>query len=275
MGGGKWQAGGAERVAYILPRHPAEVDRLDVQHYAFLAAMGGNYLAPVNRPAAVLDVGCGTGQWAHELCAEFPSATVVGLDLVRGKPAQPSNYSFVLGNVLQGLPFAGGRFDFVHQRLLIPGIPVRWWSAVIEELVRVTRPGGWIELVEVAPWIASAGPATARLSELVWRLARAQGLDTTGLIFNSLDQRLRQAGIADVVLRGIDLPMGEWAGQVGSFMASDFRAVFTRLCDVFETRFDLPAQEGHDLVRAAQLEWEQHHSTLPLAVAYGMKPALR
>src|SRR5207253_1392311 len=32
--------------AYVLPRHPAELDRLDVQHYALREALGANYLAP-------------------------------------------------------------------------------------------------------------------------------------------------------------------------------------------------------------------------------------
>ena len=35
--------------AYLFPRHPSEVDRLDVQHYALREALGANYLAPVGR----------------------------------------------------------------------------------------------------------------------------------------------------------------------------------------------------------------------------------
>ncbi len=38
-------------VAYVLPRHPAEVDRLDVQHYALREALGTNHLASVEGPA--------------------------------------------------------------------------------------------------------------------------------------------------------------------------------------------------------------------------------
>jgi SAM-dependent methyltransferase len=178
----------------------------------------------------------------------------------------------VRGNVLQGLPFDADRFDFVHQRFLTAGLPLKSWPAVIEELVRVTRPGGWIELVEAAPWIRPAGPATARLSELAWRLGTAHGLDTTGIVFDSLDELLRRAGVSDLEKRTLDLPMGEWGGRVGSFMASDFRAVFTRLCDVFEARFAVAAREGHDLVREMQLEWERHHSKLSLVFAFGRKP---
>src|SRR5690242_21232433 len=80
-------------VAYMLPRHETEIDRLDVQHYALRAALRGNHAAPLGRPAAILDVGSGTGQWAYDLCLEFPDALVVGLDLVPGKVGhRPPNY---------------------------------------------------------------------------------------------------------------------------------------------------------------------------------------
>jgi SAM-dependent methyltransferase len=217
-------------------------------------------------------VGSGTGQWAFDLCAELPHAKVVGLDLVVGKPGPPANYRFVQANVLQGLPFRADSFDFVHQRFLTAGLPLKSWSGVVQDLVRVTRPGGWVELVEAAPWIEPAGPATARLSELAWRLGMAHGLDTTGIVFRSLDERLRRAGMSDVEKQQVDLPIGEWGGRIGSFMASDFRAVFTRLSDVFQARFDISAIECHALVRTMQLEWEQNHSGLNMIFAFGRKP---
>src|SRR5439155_24391132 len=68
-------------VRYLLPRHPDEIDRLDIQHYGLRETLGANYLAPVEAPSAVLDVGCGTGQWGFEVCIAFPKALVVGLDL--------------------------------------------------------------------------------------------------------------------------------------------------------------------------------------------------
>jgi SAM-dependent methyltransferase len=59
---------------YLFPRHPGEVDRLDIQHYALRETLHANYLAPVEDPQRVLDVGCGTGQWGFEMCREFATA---------------------------------------------------------------------------------------------------------------------------------------------------------------------------------------------------------
>jgi SAM-dependent methyltransferase len=256
--------------AYIFPRHPSEIDRLDIQHYALREALGTNHLALVQRPALVLDAGCGTGLWAHELCAEFPSATAVGLDLEPSRPG-PSNYRFVRGNLLDGLPFLDDRFDLVHQRFMIAGVPLRCWLGVVADLVRVTRPGGWIELVEPTTEIEPAGPATTRLFEMGWRLARSLGLDTTGIVFRSLDRYLERAGVDEIESRIEALPIGEWGGRVGSFMATDLRAGLTRLCDVFQARFGLPAEEGRDLLARAHGEWQRERSRLLINVTFGRK----
>ncbi|MBJ7612591.1 MAG: hypothetical protein DLM67_27150 [Candidatus Nephthysia bennettiae] len=109
--------------SYIFPRHPAEIDRLDLQHFAMREVLGGNYLAPISAPARILDVGSGTGRWAAEISMDFPEALVVALDLQSSQPIPLPNYRFLRGNVLDGLPFVGNSFNFVHQRLLGPGLP--------------------------------------------------------------------------------------------------------------------------------------------------------
>ncbi len=263
----------AGQPAYIMPRHPSEIDRLDVQHYAARALLQANYLAPLDRPASVLDVGAGTGQWAYDLGAEFPQALVVGLDLVPSKKGGPANYRCVKANLLDGLPFADDRFDFVHQRLLVAGIPVVCWPTVVADLVRVTRPGGWVELVEPDAVIQPAGPSTARLFELLMRLTRSRDLDSTGIVFRSLDEYLRRAGSVDVERRPMEIPIGEWGGRVGSLMASDVRALFTLLADAFEARFAVPVAESRQLVRTMLTELEHHRSSLAFAVAFGRKPS--
>lgn len=274
MGGGG-ERGSDSHSSYVLPRHPTEVDRLDVQHYALREALDANHLAPVQSPTVVLDVGSGTGQWAYELCREFPEAVVIGFDLVPGKPGAPPNYREVRGNVLQGLPFGDDWIDFVHQRFLFSGVPVKSWPAVVADLARVARPGGWVELVEGSTDLQPTSPATERLAELFRRLNTTLGLDSTGVVFNSLDGYLRRAGIAEVERRTVTLPVGEWGGRIGSMMASDFRALFTRLTPVFLAKFGVSTAASEQLVRAAREEWEREHTAYSVAVAFGQKPPAR
>jgi SAM-dependent methyltransferase len=259
------------KAPYIFPRHPREVDRLDLQHYALREALGVNYLVPLGSPARILDVGCGTGQWAVDLSEEFGAALVVGLDIESSKPQPPLNYHFVRSNLLQGLPFPDCVFDFVHQRLLGPGLPLASWPTAVRELVRVTRAGGWIEVVEGKFAIDPAGPATARLFELARRLARSLGLDSEGVAYRSLDRYLRTAGATWIQTRSVGIPVGEWGGRIGTFMASDFRAAFRRLSGAFEAKFSISADEAQSLVTAMQHECEQHRSTWTLVFAFGQR----
>jgi SAM-dependent methyltransferase len=269
------QRGASGDVPYVMPHQgtdPSEIDRLDIQHYALREHLGANYLAPLEQPARILDVGCGTGLWAYEMCAEFPLAQVVGFDLAPSKSPWPATYRFVRGNLLQGLPFAGDRFDFVHQRLLMSGVPVKAWAAAVNELVRVTRPGGWLELVEGEFDVAPAGPATRQILDVTWRLYREIGLDSTGIIFRSLVEHPRRAGLTDVESREIVVPLGDWGGRIGSLMASDIRALFLRLAAVFEKRFGVSQRETAPLIAAMPQEWEEHHTVIKFAVALGRKP---
>lgn len=260
-------------IRYILPHHPTETDRLDVQHYALLEAMGANSMAPVERPDRILDVGSGTGQWAFDLAAEHPRALVVGFDIVPGKARGPANYRFVRGNLLHGLPFRGGGFDFVHQRLMATSaIPAADWPEAVAELVRVTRPGGWVELVEVKVEVHPAGPATLRLFELLRQAGRATGLDMEGIV-RSLGEHLRAAGLEAVEQREVPFAVGEWGGRVGSLNASNLRALFMRLFDVLEERAGASGGELRDLLHTMRVEWEEHHSGGNYVFAFGRRPA--
>jgi SAM-dependent methyltransferase len=260
-------------VPYLIPRHPGEVDRLDLQHYAFREALGTNHLAPIGRPRSILDAGAGTGQWGFDLCEEFPEAQVVGLDLVPGKPRHPPGYRAVRANLLAGLPFVDDAFDFVHQRLLFLAVPDDAWPALVTDLVRVTRPGGWIELVE-PPLMAfdPRGPAISRLTDLALAAVRRRGLDTRSTVYQSLDGWLRNAGAVDVTRREITLPVGEWGGRVGSLMATDFRVAFNAIGQALEAAGALAPGEVADLLHRVQRECAELEVRTRLAIAYGRKP---
>ncbi|MBO0683153.1 MAG: methyltransferase domain-containing protein [Candidatus Dormibacteraeota bacterium] len=256
---------------YLFPRHVSEVDRLDIQHYALREVLQGNHLAPLAAPERILDVGSGSGQWGWEMAREFPGALVIGLDLVPGKPSRPNGYRATRGNLLQGLPFADGQFDFVHQRFLLSGIPVTKWPGVVRDLVRVAKPGGWVELVELPNMVDGAGPATVRLHELTGELARTLGLDEQDRVFRSLDQYLRDAGLSEVARKEVALPIGRAGGRVGELMLTDFRATFTRISEVCVARGITSEEEAHHAITDALRECDERRQALPVAIAYGRK----
>ena len=96
----------------------------------------------------ILDVGAGTGIWPVEMARLFPESLVLGLDLDTElfSKTLPENCLLRAGNVLTGLPLPDAVFSFTHQRFLVLAIPDDHWPKVVRELVRVTLPGGWLEL---------------------------------------------------------------------------------------------------------------------------------
>jgi hypothetical protein len=119
--------------------------------------------------------------------------------------------------------------------------------------------------------IEGAGPATERLLALGREMAASRGLDPGRVVFDSLDGYLRQAGLENVVRRQFSIPIGEWGGRVGSLMATDGRAAFTRLFEARQARSLLLAEEARELIREAVREWERAKMSTPCAVAFGRK----
>src|SRR5579885_1407669 len=188
-----------EGSAYQLPKDEEEDVRLNFQHHALYHAIGNHYIAPIHPPLPlILDVGTGTGIWANEMARLFPASIVVGIDLSDRSFKRPMQENCLLrtGNVVTGLPFPDDFFSFTHQRLLVAGITAANWPRVIQELVRVTRAGGWVELVEVGSLTDGAGPATARVQKFLVTVSQSLGFD--GQIIHRLGDLLREAGLRHV-----------------------------------------------------------------------------
>ncbi|KAJ1564364.1 hypothetical protein HK096_008348, partial [Nowakowskiella sp. JEL0078] len=141
---------------YTLPADLREKDRLNLQHLLHLHCFGRLFHPPLegllSDGAKVLDVGCGPGAWMFDVANLYPNSEFVGVDIAISlfENFHPlPNMKFTFGNVLEKLPFPDNTFDFVYQRLLGLAIPYDNWDNVIRELVRVAKPNGFIEIVEL------------------------------------------------------------------------------------------------------------------------------
>lgn len=105
-------------------------------------------------PKSILDLGCGSGEWAIAAATHWGSASVIGLDLVDpsrlGSDVKPpGNLQWKQGNFVKyKLPFPKGMFDLVRMANLSLCIPENRWKHVLKEVRRVLSPGGHLELID-------------------------------------------------------------------------------------------------------------------------------
>ncbi|KAF0549288.1 S-adenosyl-L-methionine-dependent methyltransferase [Gigaspora margarita] len=175
-----------ENAVYFLPNDNDECDRLHLQHFIERYFWQSNFSAPVDHllnqeGTMVLDVGTGAGSWLLEMATNYPKAKFIGMDISPIQPEfiKPKNAEFIEANVLDPLPFDNNTFDYIFQRILYVGIPGRNWPLVVNELVRVLKPGGYIELLENDFQYSIMGPATTRLINGILIMFDERGLDPT------------------------------------------------------------------------------------------------
>jgi SAM-dependent methyltransferase len=263
-------------VPYILPQDEREMSRMEVEHEALRQALGGNYRAPVCQPERILDVGSGSGRWVLDLAEAFPEAHVVGLDLVLPSPGDdiaqreaPPNFTFIRANVLEDLHFGDEGFDFVHMRQMAGAVPAAHWQAVAYELVRVTRPGGWVELAGAGMPVA-AGQALSALHQWTANFAMQRGIDLT--ISGRLAPHLTRAGVTGAITHVAHLPLGQHGGHIGALLATNYLAGIEGLRGAIVDRGLATEDEFDETLMRARIELDTSAHTLPWYSVYGQRP---
>jgi SAM-dependent methyltransferase len=265
---------------YLLPVDQTEWGRSTFEHYILYGVMHADLLAQLDqeKTQTILDVGCGNGRWGRDLAREFSQAQVIGVDLMPmgiERTDDPHNYQFQPENVLHGFSFPDNTFDYVHQRSLFFGIPGYRWVDELRELVRVTKPGGMVELCESGLTLVPMGPQTLLWYEWMQRVCSARGLDL------SLPSRLHglaaQAGLHEVHSTTLEVPVTDRRkllkgaeGRIGRMMVCNMMALY-------ESSRPLLKQAGMDegllnaLPKLLEQEWANMQTRLRFFVVLGKK----
>ncbi|CAG8440854.1 11563_t:CDS:2 [Ambispora gerdemannii] len=167
---------------YFIPNDDEEADRLIRYHDAIKDIWGGLFHSPVEEKlrqgARVIDFGCGAGAWILDMAKQYPNSMFVGIDISPIFPTEfPLNVEFIEYNVLDGLPYEDASFDFIHQKFMAGAFTeAQWEEKVIPEMTRLTRPNGWVEMLESDNFI-SDGNATNRISKALQNFFTSKGMN--------------------------------------------------------------------------------------------------
>ncbi|HTM21680.1 MAG TPA: class I SAM-dependent methyltransferase [Kofleriaceae bacterium] len=157
------------------------------------------------RGATVLDVGCGTGEWAARLLEHRPDLSLLGIDLdeahlerARARCADHGERArFQRGDAF-ALPVDDGACDLVACRHMVQAVPDV--PTLIDELRRVTRPGGRLHILAEDYGLMKFHPTRMDSDEFfrrgVFRYGQAIGCDLR--IGRKLPALLAAAGLTDV-----------------------------------------------------------------------------
>lgn len=275
----EWQFSAIEK--QVMPTSPPsafftredDIHRQNVQHYLLRSVIEKNYVALLSPDLrTILDVGCGTGRWAREMALEFPLASVIACDLTdpaEDEELRPSNYTFRQENILQELHFPDASFDFVHQRLMLLSVPSAAWPQIIQELARLVKPGGWLELVEGELGAKPLGPASQCLVDWLVMASRMQGIDSIQSTY--LEQQLRNAGLEHIIVKQYPIPVGKWGGKLGITMASHVTASVRLLKPLLVSHARVNPYEFEQVLAIAQQEWEHLYTTTSYYAVCGQK----
>ncbi len=174
---------------YILGDSQAEAVHLIEQDRNFTKSMGG--LLPEQSEQTisllhdVLDLACGPGGWVLEMAQTYPHLQVTGLDISQGMVAYAhlqaqagglDNAHFVVSNITQPLPFPDASFDLVNTRHIEEVIPAASFPPLVQDMVRITRPGGIIRITG-SEWGVTTSAAYEQLMALLLQASQPVALN--------------------------------------------------------------------------------------------------
>jgi ubiquinone/menaquinone biosynthesis C-methylase UbiE len=251
--------------------------------------MGGIFPEPIPKKGRVLDAACGPGGWLLELARLYheDEVTAIGIDIAQDMldyatgqavSQEIDNISFKAMDITQPLDFEDNSFDVVNSRLVGFFEPT-FWPTYVKELIRVTRPGGYVRLVETEMSFTN-GPATeawlAWFFRALW--SSHQSFSSNGerlSITAMLAPLLRRAGLQEVKVQATGIDWSAGTDEVHSIMVENFRIASRGIEPFFLTQGIVADQATLDrnyeqmVIEMQQPDFAAMHYLL---AAWGRKP---
>ena len=146
----------ADGHGYMLGRNYAAASRLNLQHYLWKESLQFNLhpSIPIPPEARIADVATGTAIWPIDVAREHPTVQLdcfdINISQAPPKPWLPPNIRLKTWDVYDNVPEQmTGKYDIVHVRLLSLVVQKKGPRLILQNLLRMLKPGGYIQWDEL------------------------------------------------------------------------------------------------------------------------------
>lgn len=203
---------------YFMPNDEAEQIRLNITHQIGLNLFEGKLtnIPLAKRTARILDIGTGPGDWAIEMSAAYPSATIIATDIGvfdsgLGSTIELPNVSFQLDDARDEWTYHEP-FDLIHIRGLAGAFSD--WSYIYKQAFRHLIPGGYIEISDADPAADTVSLPNSGDSYLnIYTSAMRSAAEAAGHprdLRHLLPADLTAVGFVDIRVLERTIPVGLW-----------------------------------------------------------------
>ncbi|RUS25025.1 hypothetical protein BC938DRAFT_472734 [Jimgerdemannia flammicorona] len=182
---------------------------------------------------------------------------------------KPPNCHFQIANVLDGLPFPDNTFDYVNQRMLTFAIKENEWPSLITEILRVTKPNGWVEFLEFDLQSYNRGPLNTEGLKPTFYAFKSRGINP--YIARKLDRFLVKAGVVNVAKDWVSIPLN-WGGRLGQLFYDDVREVLISFRPYLTKVTGLSNEEYDAKIKASLEECKEYKTYNNFYAAWGQAP---
>ncbi len=205
----------------------------------------------------ILDLACGPGGWVMEVAFAQPEIQVVGVDIsqrmieyaqVQALVQRLDNAHFMVIDIMQPLDFSDASFDLVNART-ISFLPPTAWPKLIQECMRITRPGGLIRLTEGEGFGITNSAALSKLDGMLTKalLVAGQSFSPDGRsigITPMLGHFLHEAGCQNIQSRAHAIDFSAWTEAHNAWY--HHYKISLKLLQPFLIRVGVTTQEEQD-----------------------------
>ncbi|KAF9344216.1 hypothetical protein BGX26_004645 [Mortierella sp. AD094] len=183
---------------------------------------------------------------------------------------RPRNCDFHTEVPLNRLPFSNEQFDFVYQRRQGIVLMSTEWQRTILELFRVTKRGGWIEILEPDQFLRGGGELCQLAGEYCVALFESMGRNPN--VVYEMQQLLESAGFVNVTAKVWSIPVG-WGGPVGQAMLVNQRQFVNELEPIYVRQGHGESQEFREITNGIFEEAVEKKAYINYHVFVAQKPA--